>query len=372
MNQILMDIYYFIIKGSLLIVVIELNLLFLLSFLWTFYLILSLKNISKTISYYISIRGQLSHFKWTVLIKNCRLQTVRNRFLLAICISECGFIIALYFALVDSLFELHSPRSFSFGDWQPMLRSHNLFQGYDSLEFQIRMFLCLFFVMFLGVYCLSRILIESLSNCYSHYPIQYNIKRKLLQLTFILSIVYILGLVPLLTIPFFISFISVMIIEFVKFSVSSKQLRENLYTRYFDAYFFENQSKSVILYYKRAYMHFKIASTFLGASFFFHLLSCSILMFHSLVMLILTNPYSFLDIILSGGKDRGNDILPFSYHQAITCYDTFVSMFEPVFMALGWMLLIAPYLLVSIGLLLSKLKTNIGQYRVFGGLGALA
>ena len=69
--------------------------------------------------------------------------------------------------------------------------------------------------------------------------------------------------------------------------------------------------------------------------------------------------------------DGGNDILPLPYNQVITYYDTLVSMFEPVFMALGWMLLIIPYLLVSAGLLFSKLKTNFGSYKVFGGLAAL-
>ena len=84
---------------------------------------------------------------------------------------------------------------------------------------------------------------------------------------------FVLGLIRQLIIFQWTTLCSFFAYEFLYFTQVTKCLRKLLHKRYFDAKTHEYQAKSIVRYYRQAYLEFKICSCILVASLFFQLLS---------------------------------------------------------------------------------------------------
>ena len=335
--------------------------LFLLSFFWSFYFFREIFNGRKKLKYYLSLKESIPDFKWSIQMKNCQIQQIRDRFLLIICVLECTIIlvISLIISLNTILYD-GTNMSFDFGFHHEVILQYIkylklLITSENYLIFGFSVVL----TVLLSIYMFSRILTEYMCSCYSFYSVQAHNKTKILRSLYILTVLFIVGLIPHLQIIYYVSYIACMTFEFLKIVKATKRLRRFLYQRYFDSYTFENQNKSIVKYYKGAYRHFTIASYLLLSSLFLHILSLSIFLIHPILMCVLYYPFNFPTIILSGGKYTPvyNDSpikISVEYSEIIYFYDTIVNLIELIILVLGWAILIIPYTVITINGVSSK------------------
>ena len=334
-------------KSFIVIILIEIYTLFILSFLWSFYFIRELYNGRNRLRYFIGLKGSIPDFKWSIQVKNCQIKQIRNTFLLAISILEYTLILIVSLMISFATFQ-QKRELFNFGMMANLHYLENT-DGFLKNDFKTKSSFALFLVMFMLIYILIRILTEFLCSCYTFYPEPAHNKSKLSRSLYILVILFMIGIIPHLELVSFACCILCMAYEFVRFVNATKQLRRYLYQRYFDSAVFENQSRAIVRYYKGMYQHFTIGSYLLISSLFLHLVSFCIFIFHPTLMCVLRKPFTFPTIILSEGKFSGGESrLPNEYTQAIDLYDAIVSLVEVVVFALGWTLLIIPYLLITI------------------------
>ena len=330
-------------------------LLFILSFCWSGYFIISIVNNAKKNR---MNRGANMHEEMRLsLNKNQRSELVKKCFLLTICICECVFISTLVLILISSYFQGLNASS---NVLQHQI-SLSLIYTLNSISGRLEIVTCVNVYLFLMM--LIRILTQYLANQYSFYKKNISLRLKLAKILSFLLFLTVIGLFQIFVILFRVLFFTSFIWEFITYLRTSNCLCKLLYKRFFDAKFHENQGMRVVSYYRQAHQEYKITSIFLTLSLLLHMITLFIVLIHPIVVQLLVRPDSFLNIIYSD----------FTLHEYlppyVDAYNCVVSSLIDLTFTFGVILLIFPYGVVSMSYVISyfikQLKSRKYRYPGF-------
>ena len=331
-------------------------LLLILSSCWSLYFLLDIIKGYRSKDVYIN-RNMREEVIQNIL-NNMRIRRVKKYVLFAICFSECVFTFSVILVLLTAHFEKKHPL-FD----RPSSTYHKLsFQfSYSSESVWARFEIALGFNFFLLLLMLIVILTQYMANCYNFFKTKYSLILHSIKAIGIVTLLTLLGTFRISMSLYSILYIAFLIFEFILFSRASRKLRKFLYSRYFDAKFHEYQSTRVVAYYKGAYKEYGITSLLLSLSLASHMLSISLLLIHSIVIAILFQPENFAHILIGQDMTFRYSALP-TY---LRIYDRFMSSIIEVLFTLGMLLLVSPYVFVSLNYIVFFIKRRIRprQYR---------
>lgn len=329
-----------------------------LSFIWSVHLVLSVIKERKNQKYLKESKNSIQREVWNVKIKNSERKIIKYAFLIAICIFEWITMLTFCFTLAvgysrgvvsSKNFEIPSP------DFR-----ENLIATMQC-SFSGKLLISFILVLFSLILILLRILTQYLCQEYCYFPSSFKLAAELKRVLFLLLVIFVLGLFRSTIILQWTLYCIVMLYEFVCFFKATKLLINLLYKRYFDAKNHENQTNSVVTYYARVYLEFKIGSCFVVTSFFFQVVSWVSFIIYSFLWFFLTTD-NWLQVILMNKRRLNYIDLPLQYYQQIDSFREIYRSLELVSLALGWSLLVIPYFIVSLTVLYRRNRNSFNKH----------
>ena len=317
--------------------------LFLLSTLWSVYLLRKL-----IVDFYShkkknSLRRFTQKYIWQNNLKNSKSNQIKNILLLVICITECILTFSLlYYVSLRIAIDYGRIHRISLRIQYKISPSYDI---YETLINSNRFRICnaAYTISVSSVTLFVRILTQYMVEQYSYYKSHMNLKLEIIIPISCLVAMLIMGIIPQLIMLYNICIVLFIIREYILLFIESKKLRLLLKQRLEDAIHHENQSKDVILYYKIAQKEYKYCSIILLISFFLHNFGLSLYCLEPILMTIVAYPNTWFSSI-----DYKYNQEYFDFIKTVLTYDEFVIISEIILITLGTSLQIIPYLIVSI------------------------
>ena len=327
-----------------------------LSLLWSFYLtyqVMKEYRICKT-------------FNYNKLMENSYTRLIKYIFFLVICLSECGISFSMIIqAIVYASEDNHSSKK-SHHQLHP---SHHGFHldpqsAVAGLKFQIyyfmdsvleRIAMVSISTFFYLILTFARILTEFLCCKYDYFETKPYLSSKILRSFSFASVLVLIGLFRQLFLLSLICYSFALIYQFIPLFFAVRKLKRLLSKRLFDAQYLESQPRYVVNYFKRAYWNFKYASAILLIALFLQTLGYSAINIHSSIMMIVYLPHTWLSFTLYGTE--------VNFHQfpSADVYDHGITEIIIIAITLGTSLQVVPYILVSIRILFSTIRSKLGK-----------
>ena len=340
-----------------------LSCLFILSFAWSIYMLSRLVKERQYLKYIRGLKNSMHNHIWSTKVKNSYRKIVKNSFLLAISSIEwIGMLIMISYTIFDYMDQILKPSD----TIRPLAldATHTLYTT-SKASVQNRIFSTYSVIIFeLLPLILIRILTQYLCQQYAFYSnTSFSLKRKFKPPIAILIFLFLLGLIRQLIIFQWITFCLFFAYEFLYFTQATKCLRNLLYKRYFDAKTHEYQAKSIVRYYRQAYLEFKICSCILVASLFFQLLSFIFFIMFSLFGVFLASPNGNIQLLFMNLDTLGPHSFLQHHHQQLKIFGYTCSSIEMFCFCLAYGLLVLPYGLVSLKVCLIAVRTRVEKSR---------
>ena len=344
-----------------------LSFIVILSFAWSIYMLSRLVKERQYLKYIKGLKNSMHNHIWSTKVKNSNTKIVKNSFLLAISSLEwISILIMISTTIFDNMDHILKPRDRNIEEIRPFALDaiHALYNSAKS-SVQSRIFTTDFFIIFaLLPLILIRILTQYLRQQYAFYSNKsFSLKRKFRPPIAMLIFLFLLGLIRQLIIFQWITFCLFFAYEFFYFTKATKCLCNLLYKRYFDAKTHEYQAKSIVRYYRQAYLEFKICSCILVASLFFQLLSLIFLIIFSLFGIFLASPNDEIQLLFM----NVDTLAPYSflqhYQQQLKIFESACSSIELISLSLAYGLLVLPYGLMSLKVCLIAVRTRVAKSR---------
>ena len=326
-----------------------LSLWFLLSLIWGLILSSGLYKDWKTFKIQTSCKHFMSGKEWNLVEKNYRLKRNKKFLMIFLCVVEA--IVSLLIFTVSGSNMINSEIFHQLGVY--VIQPFNDFQKLSSLQYRLVSTLtyCLVLMMLNMVSFITTYLIQYYAYYSSNkkHPIFHGIFRLSLKII----VISILGsVVQLIMIQLIIGFL-LYCYEITRNIVLMRKLVSLLYQRYFDARFHEYHPPSVVAYYKRSYLEFRIASSLYITSLLFHTISLLIETFYPIILMILTNPKWLQHVFnIPIEKDQFVDWLNWTL---LSVNQIMVILMATSF-TLGLFFMIIPYLFVTLSFFYKLLK----------------
>ena len=312
--------------------------LLILSISWSIYLIIQMMNDRRR--YRMDLNTQRCRTYWCRenYINNYKSNKIKNTLLIVICLSECVFCISMYFYDLGNLnhtprrhahrldlfdHEFSTSRRYTESLRNPIIRISNTLTAISVCT------------IFLSVNLLTQYLVHT----YSYYQRVFKLKQKIFVSISFLSILFILGLIkPTILFQYILTFLWI-ISQFIMLCTATNKLQKLLKQRLKDSITHENQSISVIRYYQLAYREYRFGSVILSISLFLQMVGFSLSFLQPVVIEI-------AEII------HLKEMFP----SCVAAYELILSSLEVVFLSIGLSMLIIPYFIVSIRLLIRRIR----------------
>ena len=337
--------------------------LFIQSFAWSIYMLNRLVKERHYLKYIKGLKNSMHNHIWSTKVKNSNTKIVKNSFLLAISnIEWIGMLIIITSTIFDNMDHILKPSD----TIRPLeLDATHTIDRIFKASVQSRISSTYSIIIFeLLPLILIRILTQYLCQQYAFYSnTSFSLKRKFKPPIAMLIFLFLLGLISQLIIFQWITFCLFFAYEFLYFTKATKCLRNLLYKRYFDARTHEYQAKSIVRYYRQAYLEFNICSFILVASLFFQLLSFIFFIMFSLFGVFLASPNGNIQLLFM----NVDTLRPYSflqhYHQQLELFGYACSSIEMFCFCLAYGLLVLPYGLVSLRVCLIAVRTRVEKSR---------
>ena len=337
--------------------------LFILSFAWSIYMLSRLVKERQYLKYIKGLKNSMHNHIWSTKIKNSNTKIVKNSFLLAISSIEwIGMLIIITSTIFDNMDHILRP---SDGIRPLELDATHTIDTRSKLSAQSRISVTYSIIIFeLLPLILIRILTQYLCQQYAFYSnTSFSLKRKFKPPIAMLIFLFLLGLIRQLTIFQWITFCLFFAYEFLYFTQVTKCLRNLLYKRYFDAKTHEYQAKSIVRYYRQAYLEFNICSCILVASLFFQLLSLIFFIMVSSFGVFLASPNDDIQLLFMNVGTLGPHSFLQHYQQQLKIFEYACSSIDMFCMCVAYGLLVLPYGLVSLKVCLIAVRTRVQRSR---------
>ena len=333
--------------------------LFILSFAWSIYMLNRLVKERQYLKYIKGLKNSMHDHIWSTGVKNSNTKIVKNSFLLAISSIEwIGMLMVISATIFDNMDYVLKPSD----RIRPLAMdvTHTIC-GAHKVSVQSRIFSTFTIIIFaLLPLILIRILTQYLCQQYAFYSnTSFSLKRKFKPPIAMLIFLFLLGLIRQLTLFQWTTFCLFFAYEFLYFTKSTKCLRNLLYKRYFEAKTHEYQAKSIVRYYRQAYLEFKICSCILVASLFFQLLSLILSIMFSLLGVLLASPNDCVQLLFMNAETIDNYSFLQHYHQQLKIFEYACNSIELICLCVAWGLLVLPYGLVSLKFCLIAVRTRV-------------
>ena len=321
------------------IIITEILCLFILSIAWSIYLFMKILKDKKSHKMTMKYQNSKPDYLLKNKVKIFNTNKTKNILLILICLSECAIVLSFILYQVGKQ-EIHHPFHKRFHFHQFLVETRYI----GSLKnWVIRISNVITTTALCALFLLVRILTQFLIHQYSYYKSSLKLKRKLIFAISLLVIISILGLIrPLILLQYALT-VLVIIYEFIFIAILTKRLLRLLKQRLNDARLHENQSYRVVLYYRIAYADYKYSSTALLLALFFQVIAFSINFLHPIVMMLVVYP----NMEFNGVRRT---------HIFAQEYDSMVSSLEQIFLTICFILLISPYLIVSLRCIIQYIK----------------
>ena len=333
-------------------------LILIFSALWVFYLIHKLRKDYREKKRNLKLRDTLPEYIWTNTMENIRSNSIKNAFLIAICVSEISITGMLIIdILCKKSINCKSNPGCTDGNIQLSLELTTIspFSSYAMLQWSVlfRMFSTSITLAFYAMAFFIRILTQYLSYQYSYFKPHLNSKFEIYISFTCLIILFFMSVVLQLVIIYHICIVLLLIYEYILLAVESRKLCLLLKQRLSDAILHENQNEYVILYYKIAYKDYKYCSivmlTALGAQYLGMSLYCINLIFMTYFQDYLMDHTTFLYYTRNGPLRIPSIFIPNIYMNAL----------DLILITLGTSIQILVYSIVSIRRSFRYIKSRI-------------
>ncbi|KAI6660684.1 hypothetical protein LOD99_10326 [Oopsacas minuta] len=281
---------------------------------------------------------------WLNEMQNYRTNRIKHIFLLAICLSEIGMTFSIISQLiyneVSEIYFIQSTTGYGMeylGDQLVYITGYvHAYGQIDSLVMNTipRIALAVITISIYSIALFVRILTQFMVYQYSYFKSQLNLKFELYISLSCLIVLFIMAVVPQpqLIMMCNICIVMVVIYEYVLLLIANRKLCLLLKQRLSDAIQHENQSRTVILYYKTVYNDYKKGSIVMLIAFFAQYLGFSI--------------YCINPVIIKIAKDS----IILTANEALTLIkiDSYATKLELFPLILGTSIQILLYLTVSL------------------------
>ena len=269
---------------------ISLSLWLILSIIWSFILISKMYYESKRFKYQSRSRCLMDKKNWNFLKKSHNLKQTTSLLMILLCVLEILVSVSvislwghgLSRSKINSRFHIHILEPFN-----------HTFQRSISVEYRLLsgMLISLLISMIDIISMITVCFIE----CYAFYPskCRHPVRYGFIRLGAKVSVIMLLSSVVQLLIFQRVVGVFLYVYEYIRLIRLSRKLSLVLHQRYFDARFHENQHARIVMYYKQIHFEFRIGTTVVLTSIFFHLISLVIEGFYPIVLTVLTNPRWF-------------------------------------------------------------------------------
>ena len=269
---------------------ISLSLWVILSIIWSAIIISKMYYESKKFKYQSRSRCLMDRNRWNFIKKNHRLKQTTNLLMILLCVLEILVSVTVISLWGHGLAISKIDPRFHTQVLQPFI---NTFQSLISIENR-----------FLSGFVISAIItmIDIISmitvcfiECYAYYPskCRHPVRYGFIRLGAKVSVIMLLSSVVQLLILQRVVGVFLFIYEYIRLIRLSRKLSLVLHQRYFDARFHENQHASIVMYYKQIHFEYRIGTTVVLTSIFFHLIYIIIGSLYPIVLTVLTNPRWF-------------------------------------------------------------------------------
>ena len=337
--------------------------LFILSFAWSIYMLSRLVKERQYLKYIKGLKNSMHDHIWSTKVKNSNTKIVKNSFLLAISSIEwIGMLIIITSTIFNNMDHILKQ---SDGIRPLAMDVTHTIDSASKLSAQRRIFTTYSIIIFaLLPLILIRILTQYLCQQYAFYSnTSFSLKRKFKPPIVMLIFLFLLGLIRQLTIFQWITFCLFFGYEFFYFTQATNCLRNLLYKRYFDAKTHEYQAKSIVRYYRQAYLEFNICSCILVASLFFQLLSLIFFIMVSSFGVFLASPNDDIQLLFMNLDTLRPHSFLQHYQQQLKIFEYACSSIEMFFICVAYGLLVLPYGLVSLRVCLIAVRTRVEKSR---------
>ena len=262
------------------------------SSIWALYLGRKLCKDNRKEKMHSKLHNNQPEYIWLNNMKNFRSNRIKNRFLLAICLSEITMTLSINFAVV---LQVNSKGGKSMQEQLNLWMQNPVasFPTYDYLveftPFRITSTVTTISVCVMA--SLVRILTQYMVQQYGYFKSRINLIFEVYLSLSCLFVLFFIATVLRLLMVFNICIALVLIYEYTELFIASKQLRLLLRQRLYDATQHGNRSKIAIIYHRIAYNEYKNCSIVILVAFFAQFLGVSIYGINQLVMkLVEFNP----------------------------------------------------------------------------------
>ena len=314
-----------------------------LSIVWCCVLFFKMYSESKRFKYESRNRRNMGREKWDHLEKNYRLKRTTNMLMVLLCIIE----IIVSVIVVSTLGGLTTYSIHSVSD---RLNVHIITPFIDVLKdsFSIYLRLLTGFAASLAfsLFDILSMITVCFIKCYEFYPskCKHPVRYGFIRLSIKIFVILLLSSVIQLLILKRVVVVILILYEYVKLIRLSRKLCRILYQRYFDARFHENKHQNIVIYYKQIHSQFKIGTTILLTSFFFHLFSLVIGCLYPILLTFLTDTKWF-NLVYNIPVPM--DYLVPWYDWTLMSVEQVVIMISSASLGLGSFIITVPYLFVT-------------------------